>query len=197
MFRQILSVVLLLAAYLAYRGTVADHEKIPSATPVTYGDLLYVPYWDGHLECVRRNTFRTVWSVDLRAIVSEFMMVPRTGSITAATATVSPTVSGDTVYVGTDLGCVLVALDRYTGAVKWRNQVHDEENARISVPPVVVDDYVVVFASSARYGDNVVDMVVEYNWTTGRKVWKNVVTDADAKPVQGSIPWGSRPAIAI
>ncbi len=104
-----------------------------TSTPTIVDDVAYVSDFRGHVKAIRITDNVTLW--DVMPSTSITMLSP------------SPYVTGDTVYVGGDLGWVF-ALNRATGAVRWSRQIETTPNARVSSSPIVVGNILIVGSGS-------------------------------------------------
>lgn len=126
---------------------LVPQEKLPfnpseTATPVLdeASTRLYVSTHDGRVQCRFRGKEAWVFEVN--------------GAILAA-----PSIAGETLLVAGGDG-VLYALNRFTGAVRWKNDVHEE----LTTTPTVADGR--VFVMSSLQSISAVDL------KDGKTIWK-------------------------
>jgi outer membrane protein assembly factor BamB len=126
---------------------LVPHERLPwnpteTATPVLdeAGTRLYVGTHDGKVRCRFRG--RDAW------------IFQAGGAILAA-----PSIAGETLMVAGGDG-KLSALNRFTGAVRWQNDVHEE----LTTSPTVAEGR--VFVMSSEQSITAVDL------KDGKTVWK-------------------------
>lgn len=121
-----------------------------SATPTIQDDIMYVPDWSGTLWALDRFTCATIWSVDIGAIIAAAnLAIPTTLlAVVSAVSRTSPAIDGDYIYVGTQRGALLIALDRWDGTVIWTKRVHSHPLAIITASPVTFGDNVYVGTAS-------------------------------------------------
>jgi polyvinyl alcohol dehydrogenase (cytochrome) len=94
--------------HLALKWKLTTHGDV-SATPAVVGGALYFPDWAGYMYKVDAETGAVIWSHQ----VSEY------DGIAGAVARTSPTVDGDTVYIGDQNGGNLLALNTANGNLRW------------------------------------------------------------------------------
>jgi len=150
-----------------------------SVTPTVVGDHLYFSDWAGNLYAIDRYTGKTFW----RAQISDY------DGYAGAVLRTSPAVYGDQLIFGDNQGYTalhnganLIAVDRYTGALRWITQI-DSHGAAIVTGPAVVYNNVVyqgISSSEEALADHVGypcctfrGSVVAVNATTGKILWKN------------------------
>ena len=181
---------------LALKWHVATNGDI-SATPAVAGGSLYVPDWAGYLYKVDAATGALVWSRKL----DTYAGLPA-GSVSRA----SPAVDGNTVYLGTQQGARLLAVNTTNGALRWSRAMDSHPLAVLTQSPIVRDGVVYQGVASLEEGAaadpgypcctfrgsiNAVDAA------TGGLLWKTYTI-----PPNGGVPggysggavWGSTPA---
>jgi polyvinyl alcohol dehydrogenase (cytochrome) len=122
---------------LAVKWTYTTKGDV-SATPAVVGGAVYFPDWGGYLHKVDAKTGHKIWSHR----IAEYNGVE--GSVSRS----SPTVEGDTVYVGDTAGAGLMAIDAGTGELRWSTQVDSHPYAILTQSPVVHDGVVYQGVSS-------------------------------------------------
>ncbi len=194
------------AARLAPVWTAQTHGDV-SSTPAVVGGAVYLTDWGGFLTKLDARTGRTLWSHR----ISEYDGIP--GSISRT----SPTVVGDTVYVGNmndtstpvsgGRGAHLLAIDARTGALRWDTVVDSHFAASITSSPIVFGGVVYQGVSSkeeamATQPDypccTFRGGVVAVRASTGRVLWHSyTVPDNGGVPggYSGAAVWSSTPSI--
>ncbi len=109
-----------------------------SATPTVEGDAVYVVDWGGNIYRVDRSTGATVWQHS----VSEYTGNP------ASLSRTSPALSGDLVVFGDQAGATVIAVDKASGALRWKTVVDPLPASDITGSPVIANGRVYVGASS-------------------------------------------------
>ena len=140
--------------------------------------MVYVPDWAGNLFAVEADTGSLIWSHK----ISDY------DGFSGAISRGSPAVDGDLLLVG-DLesysqnhnGANVIAVDKYTGAMRWITQVEQHPAAIITGSPVVYQGVVYVGVSSVEetLGENPAytccsfrGSVVALNEQTGAVLWQ-------------------------
>lgn len=93
---------------LLWEATVGDQVL---ATAAIVGDFVYVPCLSGELICLNRKDGAKLWAYQSVEVVEKNSFAPGFKS--------SPTVSGDSIYLGDEEG-VFHAIDRKTGKGRWK-----------------------------------------------------------------------------
>jgi polyvinyl alcohol dehydrogenase (cytochrome) len=135
---------------LALKWKLTTHGDV-SATPAVAGGALYFPDWAGYMYKVNAQTGAVIWSHQ----VSEY------DGVTGAVARTSPTVDGNTVYIGDQNGGNLIALDTATGDPRWvANLGHGNPFAIETQSPIVYNG--VVYAGLASSEEGAVAFIPNY-----------------------------------
>lgn len=181
---------------LAVDWTVTTQGDV-SATPAVVDGAVYFPDWGGAFTKVDADSGEVLWSRS----VSELAGVEGTFSRT------SPAVAGDTVYLGTQTGGVLLAVDTETGDLRWRTPMDPHPMAVLTSSPVVHRGVVYQGVSSLEFllaGDPAYDCctfrgsLVAVDAATGAIRWKtHTLPDqgAGGDIFSGASVWGSTPTI--
>jgi polyvinyl alcohol dehydrogenase (cytochrome) len=111
---------------LAVKWTYTTKGDV-SATPAVVGGAAYFPDWGGYLHKVDAGTGRAIWSHR----VSDY-----TG-ISGSLSRTSPTVVGDTLYIGDATTAVLLAVNATTGELRWSTTLDSHSRAVLTQAPVV------------------------------------------------------------
>ncbi|MEU7023842.1 PQQ-binding-like beta-propeller repeat protein [Streptomyces sp. NPDC046203] len=180
---------------LAVKWTYTTNGDV-SATPAVVGKAVYFPDWGGYLHKVDAKTGKKIWSHR----VSDY-----TGNEGSLSRT-SPTVVGNTLYIGDATKAILMAIDTTTGKLRWSRNLDSHSQAALTQAPVVHDGVVYQGVSSSesqaagdpdypcctfRGSANAVDA------KTGKVLWRQyTVPDNGGKPggYSGGAIWGT-PAI--
>jgi polyvinyl alcohol dehydrogenase (cytochrome) len=116
-----------------------------SATPTVAGDAVYFPDWAGNLYAVNKDTGQLIWSHK----ISDY------DGFSTAISRSSPAVYNDELIFGDNenpnadhQGANMIAVDRYTGDLKWIIEIESYPAAIITGSPVVYDGTVYVGVSS-------------------------------------------------
>ncbi|MEE1942827.1 PQQ-binding-like beta-propeller repeat protein [Streptomyces sp. TRM 70361] len=184
------------AGELAVKWT-ATAEGDVSATPAVVGGAVYYPDWGGRFWKVDARTGKVFWSRS----VAEY-----TG-IEGAVSRSSPAVVGDTVFIGTQQGARLLAVDTATGELRWSTPVDDHPYAILTQSPAVYGGVVYQGVSSdeeTAAGDpdypccTFRGSVVATDAGTGEVLWKTYTTPEGEDPADGfsgAATWSGTPAI--
>lgn len=182
--------------HLALKWRLATHGDI-SATPAVADGAAYVPDWAGYLYKVNARTGTVIWERKLNAYA---------GMPADSVSRASPAVDGGTVYLGTQMGARLLAIDTATGALRWARAMDSHPLAILTQSPIVKNGVVYQGVASLEEGAaadpgypcctfrgsiNAVDAA------TGRLLWKTyMLPDNGGVPggYSGGAVWGSTPA---
>jgi polyvinyl alcohol dehydrogenase (cytochrome) len=130
------------AKNLALKWKFTTHGDV-SATPAVVGGAVYFPDWGGYMYKVDAKTGVELWSHK----ISEY------DGITGAVARTSPTVVGDTVYIGDQNGGHVIALDTATGDPRWVTNLGGGNPFMIDTQsPIVHDGVLYVGLASSEEG---------------------------------------------
>lgn len=100
-----------------------------SATPAVVDGAVYFPDWAGRFSKVDAETGELIWQ----------RSIPDYVGIAAAVSRSSPTVVGDTVYIGTQRGARLLAIDTANGDLRWSTTMDEHPSAILTQSPMVHD----------------------------------------------------------
>ncbi len=201
-----------------------DAKGDVSATPAIVGGNVYVPDWGGMLHKLDAATGSVVWSKNIADLVAQTndAGAPVLGFASRTT----PIVTSDSVIVGTMRqvplivldprpSAFVVAVDKSTGAVKWRTPLHDDHPAAIITGSPILDGsrlYVGVSSLEEVFDGNVSGYtccsfrgsIVALDVATGKVVWQTKTIrddvyfqDGGTTPsgYSGAAIWSSAPAI--
>ncbi|RFU42833.1 hypothetical protein DZF91_04465 [Actinomadura logoneensis] len=179
------------AARLKPRWTFTTGGDV-NATPAVADGVVYVPDAAGTLWAVRASDGAKVWS----RRISDYTGNPGDGSRT------TPAVAGDTLVIGNGFtvtspsGAGAVAVDRRTGALRWRTQVDANPRSKITGAPVIDRGVVYLGVSSSEEilqpPHTFRGSVVALDLRTGRKLWQTYMAPPG---YTGNAVWGSAPAV--
>lgn len=109
-----------------------------SATPAVVAGAVYFPDWGGGFSKVDAATGALIWQ----------RSIPDYVGIAGAVSRSSPAVVGDTVYIGTQRGARLLAIDTATGDLRWSTTMDTHPSAILTQSPMVHDGVVYQGVSS-------------------------------------------------
>ncbi len=107
------------ASTLALNWTFTTRGDV-SATPAVVDGAAYFPDWGGFLHKVNADTGQAIWSRSVAQYTGG------TGTVVSRT---SPVVVGNTVYIGTQAGARLLAVDATTGNLRWNTAMDPHPRA--------------------------------------------------------------------
>jgi polyvinyl alcohol dehydrogenase (cytochrome) len=111
-----------------------------SATPAVVGGAVYFPDWGGGFSKVNANTGELIWE----------RSIPEYTGLAGSVSRSSPAVVGNTVYIGTQLGAQLLAIDTRTGDLRWSTTMDTHPSAILTQSPVVYRGVVYQGVSSSE-----------------------------------------------
>jgi len=164
-----------------------------SARAAVVNGVAYFPDWAGNLYAVNTSDGSQVWAHQL----SDYGL---TGSFTGVYhSRTTPAVAGGTLYVGTQEGAYLLAINAATGALVWKTQVEAlDPFAIITTSPAVSNGVVYTGVASTAEGGTLFGAVpipaaargsaVAVNVTDGAIKWKTYMVPAG---YFGGGVWGS------
>jgi polyvinyl alcohol dehydrogenase (cytochrome) len=186
-----------------------------SATPAVVGHDLYVPDWGGMLNKIDTRTGQADWSVSVGALIAG------TDAGAGPNDTPAPVISRDTPIVthdsvifgvnrGPSIGApqslaIVVAVDRQTGALKWKTQVEAHPTAHITSSPVFDRGKVYVGVASDEEFFAALPVIANVNYPccsfrgsvvaldadTGKLLWKTyTIEDSAYFQSDGATPSG-------
>jgi polyvinyl alcohol dehydrogenase (cytochrome) len=186
-----------------------------SATPAVVDGQVYVPDFGGMIYRIDAHTGSAVWSKSIANLVGLtddagppiLNLTPDGGVQDIPAAIISrdtPTITADSVIFGVAPGMVagvqpaafVVALDRETGAVKWKTMVESHPAAQVTSSPVVDDGRVYVGVASGEEFFSVLPgypcctfrgSVVALDVHTGQIVWKTSTIEDSAYLSDGGL----------
>jgi polyvinyl alcohol dehydrogenase (cytochrome) len=185
------------ASQLGVKWQLATHGDI-SATPAVVGSAVYVPDWAGYVYKVNATTGAVIWERKL----DDYAGLPA-GSVSRA----SPAVVGHTLYLGTQLGARLLAINTDNGNLRWATAMDSHPLAILTQSPLVKSGVIYQGVASLEEGAaadpdypccTFRGSINAVNATTGAILWKTyMLPDNGGVPggYSGGAVWGSTPAI--
>lgn len=162
-----------------------------SARPAVVDGAVYIPDWGGNFSKLDANTGQVIWSRQISTYTG----------IAGDDSRTSPAVAGNTVYIGTQQGAYLLAIDTTTGQLQWKTQLDPHPLAVDTQSPVVFNGVVYVgVASSEEFAAAQPGYVccsfrgsmMALNATTGSIIWKTYTVPTG---YTGGSVWGSTPVV--
>jgi len=166
-----------------------------SARAAVVDKVAYFPDWGGSVSAVNANNGKLIWSHPL----SDYGL---SGSFDGTYhSRTSPAVANGVLYVGTQEGAWLLAINAATGTLRWKTQLESPANdfaALVTASPVVFNGFVYTGVASnqealAAFVPGFVcctgrGSVVAVNATTGAIAWKTYTVPTG---YSGGGVWGS------
>lgn len=173
---------------------VATTGSYVSARAAVVGGVVYFPDWGGNLWALDGDTGGVIWQHQL----SDYGLPAGTVSRT------SPAVQGDTVYIGTQAGAYLLAINAKTGALRWQEQLDTSSGAVLTGSPAVFADVVYTGVSGVleegAAATNSYECcsfrgsVVAVSAQTGAVLWQTYMAPPG---YAGLSVWGSNPVVDV
>jgi polyvinyl alcohol dehydrogenase (cytochrome) len=170
-----------------------------SARAAVVNNVAYFPDWGGNLWAVNAQNGTMIWGHQL----TDYWGPTETPPAPAVHSRTSPAVANGTVYVGTQEGAWLLAIDATTGTLIWKTPLEDPVNdspfdplALVTASPVVSGGLVYTGTASNQEGAaafgypccNARGKVVAVDATNGNVVWRTHTVPAG---YSGGGVWGS------
>jgi polyvinyl alcohol dehydrogenase (cytochrome) len=160
------------------RASVADH-------------VAYFPDWGGNLWAVDTKTGTVIW----HHLFSDYGLP--SGTVARAT----PAVADGTIYIGTQLGANMLAIDARSGALKWMTQLDTHPEAIITSSAAVSGGK--IFVGVASNEESAADnpdyhcctfrgSALAIDAASGRILWKTFMLP---EGYSGTAVWGSNPVV--
>ncbi|KAF4407465.1 MULTISPECIES: PQQ-binding-like beta-propeller repeat protein [Streptomyces] len=169
-----------------------------SATPAVVDGAVYFPDWGGSFTKTDAGTGEQIWQ----------RSVPEYTGIEDAVSRSSPAVVGDTVYIGTQSGARLLAIDTETGDLRWDIAMDEHPSAILTQSPMVYDGVIYQGVSSEEEIDAIDPeyrcctfrgSLAAVDAETGEILWKTYMTpesEGEAPDIySGNAVWSGTPAI--
>lgn len=167
-----------------------------SARAAVAGGVAYFPDWSGHLYAIKSSSGKLVWSKDILTDYLPHAFSDNPGTVVSRTSPYLDRAT-NTLYIGTQQGAYLLAIDASSGALKWATQLDRHPQAIDTQSPVVSNGVVYVGVASSEEGAasnpdypccSFRGSVVALNAQTGNQMWKTyTVPDG----YTGGAVWGS------
>ena len=163
--------------------------------------VAYFPDWKGNVYAVKTSNGTEVWSHQL----TDYGLPPLPPPAAYRSRT-TPAVADGRVYIGTQPGAWLLAIDADTGALLWKKQVEsDDPYAIISTSPAVHRGVVYTGVASLAEGGTLLGVndiaasgprgsAVAVNASNGHLVWKTYMAPLG---YYGAGIWGSNPVVDV
>jgi polyvinyl alcohol dehydrogenase (cytochrome) len=163
-----------------------------SARAAVVGGAVYFPDFGGNLWALDADTGAVIWQHQL----SDYGLSAGTVSRT------SPAVQGDSVYIGTQAGAYLLAINAKTGDLRWKTQLETSTGAVLTGSPAVLDE--VVYTGVSGVGQEAAaasdsfdccsfrGSAVAVSAQTGAILWQTYMAPLG---YTGVSVWGSNPVI--
>ncbi|HKD05047.1 MAG TPA: PQQ-binding-like beta-propeller repeat protein [Bryobacteraceae bacterium] len=160
-------------AHLVTKWTVTTGGDV-SARAAVVGGVAYFPDWGGNLWAVDANSGKVIWSRQIGSYL---------GTSSTVVSRTSPAVLNGYVYIGTQYGAYLLAINASNGASVWKTQLESADPyAIISASPAVVNGVVYTGVASLAEGASAYGITISTN--PGPRGSVVAVNAAD-----GSIKW--------
>lgn len=122
-------------ATLAPKWTFTTGGDVSARAAVVNG-VAYFPDWSGKLYAVKTSTGKQIWS---KNILTDYLPSLASTTVTKVVSRTSPAVDvpSHTLYLGTQTGAYLLAVDTSSGALKWATKLDNHAFAIDTASPVV------------------------------------------------------------
>jgi polyvinyl alcohol dehydrogenase (cytochrome) len=187
------------ASQLAPKWVYTTQGDVSARAAVVAG-VVFFPDWGGWLHAVDAATGQAVWLVDLATYGLTGSSDGRYRSRT------TPALANGVLYLGTQEGAWLLAIDAANGALLWKSQLESPESdpyARITSSPTIVDDLIYLGLASGEEGIagsadypccKARGSVVAVHAAKGKIKWKTYTTPVG---YSGAGVWGSNLAVDV
>lgn len=167
-----------------------------SARAAVANGVAYFPDWSGHVYAVKSGSGKLVWS---KSILTDYLAGVFSPAPSKVVSRTSPflDVSTNTLYVGTQKGAYLLAINAADGSLRWRTQLDSHPLAIDTAAPVVYNGNILVGVASLEEGAAIDPnypcctfrgSVMSVNATTGAINWKTYTVP---EGYNGGAVWGS------
>ncbi|MGE0812315.1 MAG: PQQ-binding-like beta-propeller repeat protein [Vicinamibacterales bacterium] len=167
-----------------------------SARAAVVNDVVYFPDWGGNLWAVAAKNGKKIWSHQL----SDYGLSGSSNGVYHSRTT--PAVVGGTLYLGTQEGAYLLAIDAATGALRWKTRMEPSDPyAIVTTSPAVHNGVVYSGVASIAEGGiaygiypvpEVRGSAVAVDAETGVLMWKTYMVP---QGYSGGGVWGSNPVV--
>jgi polyvinyl alcohol dehydrogenase (cytochrome) len=174
-----------------------------SARAAVVNGVAYFPDWGGNLWAVNANNGKLIWGHQ----ISDYIPGATSGSIVSRT---SPAVVNGVLYVGTQKGANLLAIDAKTGTLLWKTALGGSDNyAIVTSSPAVYNGVVYTGVASIAEGASLVGITlsattargsaVAVKAANGQIIWQTYMVPAISTggAGQGAGVWGSNPVVDV
>jgi polyvinyl alcohol dehydrogenase (cytochrome) len=170
-----------------------------SATPTVSNGVVYVPDWGGKFTALDARNGTVIWQDDLGTLLGK-----AAGSVASRTG---PAISGNTVYISTQQGGLLLSINATNGALNWSTpiDVYGNQYATGTQSPVVFQGVVYAGVSSSEEGAVAFGAQCctfrgnfsAFSANSGKRIWSfTTIGDTSwAAGYRGVGVWGSTPVI--
>jgi polyvinyl alcohol dehydrogenase (cytochrome) len=170
-----------------------------SARAAVVGNVAYFPDWGGHVYAVNTTNGAPIWTKNILTDYLPGMLDPSGNPLTKVVSRTSPVVdaSTNTLYLGTQSGAYMLAINTSDGSLKWASQLDAHPYAIDTGSPIVYDGVLYAGVSSTEeaaaadpgYGCcSFRGSVVALNASTGSINWKSYIVP---EGYTGGAVWGS------
>lgn len=176
-----------------------------SATPAIYDGVVYFPSWNGNLYAVTADSGGLVWMKNLTELTGILYGDNQRGENTTLSRA-TPTVAGNdngSLIVGLYGPAVVLAVDRFTGALLWKKQIDSHPGAVVTMSGTYYKGGFYVGTSSVE--ENFPDLCCTFQGsfmkmdvTTGEILWRTRMlpdNNGSQNLYSGAPIWGSSPSI--
>jgi polyvinyl alcohol dehydrogenase (cytochrome) len=162
-----------------------------SARAAVVAGVVYFPDWGGNIWALNAATGKAIWHNQISAYGLPAKTVSRT----------SPAVSNGVLYIGTQTGAAMLAIDAKTGKLMWKTQMDTHPQANITGSPAAFDNEVFIGIASGEEsaaGSSTYKCCsfrgsfAAVNATTGKIIWKTFTVP---EGYTGAAVWGSNPVV--
>ncbi len=176
-----------------------------SARAAVVNGVVYFPDWGGNLWAVNSSTGKLIWSTQIRNYftASDAQYFANDTLPAKIVSRTSPAVVGNTLYLGTQTGAFLLAINAGTGALIWKTQLDTHPLAIITAAPAVSNNVIYDGVASLEEGAaakpgytccSFRGSAVAVDATTGNIIWKTYMAPPG---YTGSSVWGSNPVVDV
>jgi polyvinyl alcohol dehydrogenase (cytochrome) len=167
-----------------------------SARAAVVNNVVYVPDWSGHLYAIKANNGQLLWSKNILTDYLPGVFSPAPAKVVSRTSPALE-IKTNTLYLGTQKGAWLLAVNASTGALKWRTQLDSHPLAIDTASPSVLNGVVYTGVASLEEAAAIDPSypccsfrgsAVAVNATTGAILWKTYTVPPG---YNGGAVWGS------
>ena len=173
------------------KWTLTTSGDVSARAAVAQG-IAYFPDWAGNLYAVQAATGTVLWKNDIASTYLD----QQAGTVVSRTSPFLDTAT-ETLYIGTQQGAELLAINAVTGALKWNTQLDSHPLAVDTQSPVVYDGSIYVGVASLEEGAaanpsypccSFRGSVLKIDAATGAVQWKTYMVPTG---YTGGSVWGS------